>query len=192
MSTVKGNFGQGLKAFGRNTDNILFYTKSSDFFFSQTFSEYKTAYIDGHYKYEELDGRRYRLISMIGPGGAGKGNPYYDVMGVGRYWRYSREKMQKLIEEGMVVQTKEGNVPQRKQYLDLGLGSANQSLWDNIESLTAASSERLGYPTQKPVALLERIISASSNPGGVVLDPFYGCGTTVHAAQKLGAAVDWH
>ena len=86
----------------------------------------------------------------------------------------------------MVVQTKPGNVPQRKQYLDQGKGVPVQSLWDDVPALHAQSGERLGYPTQKPVALLERIVSASSNEGDVVLDPFCGCGTTVHAAEKLG------
>jgi len=107
-------------------------------------------------------------------------------MGVTRYWRYSRERMQQLYEAGLIVQTKPGTVPQRKQYLDEGRGVGVQSLWDDIQALSASSAERLGYPTQKPVALLERIINASSNPGDVVLDPFCGCGTTIAAAQTLG------
>lgn len=85
----------------------------------------------------------------------------------------------------MIVQTNPGTVPQRKQYLDKGHGVGVQSLWDDIQALSASSSERLGYPTQKPVALLERIIQASSSPGDVVLDPFCGCGTTIDAAEKL-------
>lgn len=185
-STVKGNFGQGSKLFGRNTDNILFYTKTDDYVFNQGFSEYTQEYIDGFFKFYDQDGRRYRLISMIGPGGAAKGNPYYEVMGVSRFWRYSEKRMQTLIDAGQVVQTSPGTVPQRKLYLDEGKGVAVQSLWEGIESLSAASTEKLGYPTQKPLSLLERIISTSSNPGDVVLDPFCGCGTSIHAAQKLG------
>ena len=188
--TVKGNFGQGAKAFGRNYDNIFYFTKGKDYLFCQPFKEYSGGYVDKSYRFiEPITGRRYRLISMIGPGGAAKGNPIYEVMGVSRYWRYSREKMQEYIDADMVVQTKPGNVPQRKLYLDVGKGVPVQSLWDDVPALHAQSAERLGYPTQKPVALLERILSASSNPGDVVLDPFCGCGTTVHAAQKLGR--DW-
>lgn len=182
--TVKGNFGQGARQFDRNVDNLLFYTKSDLSFFKQPFAEYTESYLSTHYKYKEPDGRAYRLISMIGPGGAANSNPYYEVMGVSRYWRYSEKKMQELIDAGMVVQTRPGTVPQRKQYL--GGGVAVQSLWEDIPALSASSAERLGYPTQKPLALLERIVDASSRKGAIVLDPFCGCGTTIHAAQKLG------
>ena len=184
--TVKGNFGQGSCFFGPQTDTILFYTKTDVYTFNQPFTRYSTGYVDGTYRHVEPGtGRRYRLVSMIGPGGAAKGNPKYEVMGVERYWRYSKEHMQELIDQGLVVQTRPGTVPSRKYYLDEGKGVPVQSLWDDLNSLQAASTERLGYPTQKPVALLERIISASSNPGDVVLDPFCGCGRALVAAQKL-------
>lgn len=184
--TVKGNFGQGSKFFGRNFDTLFFFTKGREYQFNQPFKEYSDDYRDKTYRFVEPEtGRRYRLISMIGPGGAAKGNPFYEVMGVSRHWRYSKSKMKELIDDGMVVQTKLGNVPQRKLYLDVGKGVPLQAFWDDVPALHAASAERLGYPTQKPVALLERIVNASSNPGDVVLDPFCGCGTTVHAAQKL-------
>jgi adenine specific DNA methylase Mod len=185
VSTVKGNFGQGSKFFGPNIDDILFYAKSDEQIFNPIFSEYSEEYLEKFYKYEDPDGRRYRLISMIGPGGAAKGNPYYEVMGVSRFWRYSIKKMQDLIDKELVVQTNSEAVPQRKQYLDEGKGVAAQSLWEGIEALSASSAERLGYPTQKPLALLQWIIQASSNEGDIVLDPFCGCGTTIHAAQKL-------
>lgn len=94
--------------------------------------------------------------------------------------------MQKAFEDGLVVQTAPGRVPQLKRYLDEQEGLPISDLWIDIAPLNSQAQERLGYPTQKPVALLERIIAASSNPGDVVLDPFCGCGTTVHAAQKLG------
>ena len=185
--TVKGNIGQGSKMFGKNADTILFYRKSSSSVFNGVFSEYRHEYIEDFYKYIEPEtGRRYRLISMIGPGGAAKGNPQYEVMGVTRYWRYSRERMQDLINAGLVVQTRPGVVPCRKQYLDEGKGASVQSLWDDIPPLTAQAKERLGYPTQKPEALLERIVRTSSNEGDVVLDPFCGCGTALVVAQKLG------
>ena len=183
--TVKGNFGQGSKHFGQNTDTVFFYSKTDEYNFNPQFSPYSEEYVTEFFRYAESDGRRYRLISMIGPGGAAKGNPQYEFMGVTKYWRYSEVKMHELHASGMIVQTKPGTVPQRKQYLDQGRGVGCQSLWDDIPALSFSSKERLGYPTQKPVALLERIISASSNEGDVVLDPFCGCGTAVHAAQKL-------
>jgi len=186
VHTVKGNFGQGSKFFGANTDTLLFYSKSDEQKFNPIFTEYSADYLQKFYHFTEANGRRYRLISMIGPGGAAKGNPQYEFMGVTRYWRYSRERMQQLYEAGLIVQTKPGTVPQRKLYLDVGRGVSVQSLWDDIQALSASSAERLGYPTQKPVALLDRIIRSSCPEGGVVLDPFCGCGTTIAAAQALG------
>src|SRR5258707_1039485 len=103
--TVKGNFGQGTKFFDRNTDTILFYAKSNDSVFSPPFVPYSDKYKDKHYRLiEPTTGRRYQLISMEGPGGASKGNPEYEIMGVKRYWRYSKEKMAELIGSGLVVQ----------------------------------------------------------------------------------------
>jgi hypothetical protein len=106
-------------------------------------------------------------------------------MGVSRHWRYSKEKMKKLIDEGRVIQTRPGAVPQLKRYLDEMPGVPLQDVWVDLPILNNRSKEMLGYPTQKPVALLERIVATSSNEGDVVLDPFCGCGTTIHAAQKL-------
>ena len=184
--TVKGNFGQGSKLWGQATDTLLFYSKANEYVFNQPFSSYSQEYIDKAYRHVEPEtGRNYRLVSMIGPGGAAKGNPQYEVMGVTKYWRYSRERMQELIDQGLVVQSKPGAVPHRKYYLDEGRGVPIQSLWDDIGNLQASAAERLGYPTQKPEALLERVIEASSNEGDVVLDPFCGCGTAVAAAEKL-------
>jgi DNA modification methylase len=184
--TVKGNTGQGAKFFDRNTDVILFYTKSSEFTFNPQYKPYTQSYIDSFYKHKDLDGRRYQLISMTAPGDAAKGNPIYEVMGVRRYWRYTRERMQKLIDDGLVVQTSPGAVPRKKLYLDDGKGVPVQSMWDDVSALHSQAAERLGYPTQKPEALLERIIKASSNAGDTVLDAYCGCGTTVAVAQRLG------
>lgn len=181
--TVKGNFGQGAKGWAPNTDSILFYTKSRDYTFHQPFAPYSDEYIRKHFRFDDARGR-YRLISMIGPAGAAKGNPLYEFMGVTRYWRYSKKSMAKLVADDMIVQTKPGTVPQRKLYV--GQGVPIQSLWEGIGSLQAADAERLGYPTQKPISLLERIIAARSNSDDVVLDPFCGCGTAVDAAQRLG------
>jgi DNA modification methylase len=176
---------QGAKHYGRLTDSIFFYSKGDDVTWNQTYRPYDETYIDRDYRRVEADGRRYRLDNIQGPGGAEKGNPYYEVMGVSRYWRYSREKMQQLIEAGRIIQTRPGAVPQYKRYLDEMPGVSIQNLWDDISVINNRSKELLGYPTQKPLALLERIISVSSNEGDVVLDPFCGCGTAVHAAQKL-------
>jgi adenine-specific DNA-methyltransferase len=185
-STVKGNFGQGSKLWSPNTENVLFYTKGDEYTFRPVFVPYTDKYIETFFRYREPDGRRYRLISMIGPGGEAKGNPIYEVMGVKRPWRYSKDKMKKLIEDRLVVQTSPSSVPQRKQYLEDGKGVAVQTLWDDIEALSPSATERVGYATQKPEALLERILNASSNETDLVLDCFVGSGTTAAVAEKLG------
>lgn len=185
--TIKGNFGQGKSSLDSNTDNIFVYSKSGQYKFNSTYLPYSNEYIEKFYKYvDPVTNRRYRLISMICPGGGGKGNPKYEVMGVTRYWRYSEQRMKELISNGMVVQTKHGTVPQRKQYLDEGQGVAVQTLWDDIGGLGASSQEREDYPTQKPKALLERIIKASSSEGDLVADFFCGSGTTGAVAERLG------
>ena len=131
------------------------------------------------------DGRRYRISDLSGPGGEAKGNPYFEFLGVPGYWRYSKETMEELYRQGRIIQTRPGAVPQYKRYLDEMPGVPIQNIWTDIAVINNRSKEKLGYPTQKPLALLERIIQASSNPGDVVLDPFCGCGTAVVAAQKL-------
>jgi DNA modification methylase len=177
---------QGRKGYGSIADILLFYSKSEDYLFNTQFLPYSQDYIDRYYRYRDADGRRYWLDNLTGPGGAAKGNPEYEVMGVTRHWRYSKERMGELIAKGRIVQTKPGNVPQYKRYLDEMPGLPLQNIWVDIAPINMMARERLGYPTQKPVALLERIISASSNPGDLVLDPFCGCGTTIDAAEKLG------
>jgi adenine-specific DNA-methyltransferase len=184
--TVKGNIGQGSKYLGANTDTIYCYSKSPSYVFNQQFVPYSEEYIEQFFRYTDKGGRRYRLISMIGPGGAAKGNPVYAVMGVTRAWRYSQTRMKGMIKDGLVVQTSPGTVPQRKQYLDDGEGVSVQSLWDDINSIGASSSERVDYPTQKPEELLERIIKTSSYEGGIVADFFCGSGTTGSVAERLG------
>jgi site-specific DNA-methyltransferase (adenine-specific) len=190
-TTAKADYKQGAKHFPRVRDIILRYKKEGrgDVVYNQPFTEYDEKYLNSKYGKVDESGRRYRLDNLTGPGGAAKGNAYYEVMGVSRHWRYTKEKMAALISEGRIVQTKPGGVPQYKRYLDEMPGVPCSDDWDDIRPINSQAQERLGYPTQKPVALLERIINASSNPGDVVLDPFCGCGTTVHAAQKLGR--DW-
>ena len=171
---------------GRIHDVILFYTKTESAVRNTVYTPYDSEYVDEHYKYEDEGGRRYALNNLTAPGGALKGNPLYEVMGVSRYWKYTKVKMQQLIEKGRIVQTNQGNVPRLKYYLDEMPGISLQDIWTDIKSLRGHRKERLGYPTQKPVELLERIIRASSNEGDVVLDPFCGCGTAIAAAHKLG------
>ena len=177
---------QGRRQHGRIHDTILFYSKSAEWKWNPIYTPYDDQYVEQFYKYiEEGTGRRYRLGDLTGPGGAAKGNPSYEVMGVTRFWRYSQEKMHQLIHEGRIIQTKPGAVPAYKRYLDEMEGVPLQDMWTDIGPIGAQAQERLGYPTQKPLALLERIVLASSNEGDTVLDPFCGCGTTIHAAQKL-------
>jgi DNA modification methylase len=185
-SSAHSDAGQGARHFGRITDTIFFYNKSDDAStWHPLYRDYDEKYVERDYRRVDPDGRRYRLDNIQGPGGEKKGNPFYEVMGVSRYWRYSKEKMQALIDAGRIIQTRPGAVPQFKRYLDEGKGMPIQNLWDDVAVINNRADEFLGYPTQKPLALLERIIAASSNEGDVVLDPFCGCGTAVHAAQKL-------
>lgn len=185
-SDAKGDAGQGSKHFGRVNDTILFYSKTEERIWNPQWIPLDPGYVDRFYRYNDADGRRYKLDNMLGPGGAAKGNPYYEVMGVSRYWRYSRERMAELVKQGRVIQTNPGTVPMYKRYLDESRGTPLTTNWSDISLIRGWSGEKLGYPTQKPLALLERIINASSNPGDVVLDPFCGCGTAVDAAQRLG------
>ncbi|MFZ3375002.1 MAG: DNA methyltransferase [Chthoniobacterales bacterium] len=188
-SSAHSDAAQGRRQHGRIHDVIFFYTKADEWTWNHIFSEYDEGYVESFYKFVEPGtGRRYRLGDITAPGGASpkKKNPYYEFLGVSRYWRYSKERMQELYDAGRIIQSKPGAVPAYKRYLDEMKGVPLQDLWLDIKPIGAQAQERLGYPTQKPQALLERIISASTNPGDVVLDPFCGCGTTIHAAQKLG------
>lgn len=185
-SSAHSDTRQGRKQHGRIHDVVLFYTKTDDWTWNPVYTPYDPEYVDQFYRHvEEGTGRRYRLGDITGPGGAAKGNPQYEVMGVTRYWRYSKERMQELIDEGRIVQTRPGTVPAYKRYLDEMPGTPLQDVWTDVAPIGAQAAERLGYPTQKPLALLERIILSSSNEGDVILDPFCGCGTTIDAAQKL-------
>jgi DNA modification methylase len=178
---------QGSKHLGRIHDSIFLYSGGQDYTFKHLYSDYDLSYTDKFYRHEEPDtGRRYRLSDITGPGGASKGNPHYEFLGVTRYWRFSREKMEELYKAGIIVQTKPGAVPAQKRYLDEAKGVPLGSVWDDINPLHAADAERLGYPTQKPLKLLERILEISSRPNDIVLDAFCGCGTALVAAQNLG------
>jgi len=189
-TSAKSDFVQGATHFPRVHDIIFRYGRSDAVkqTYAQQFSPYLSDYTETKYPFLDDNGRRYGLWDMSGPGGAAKGNPFYEVMGISRYWRYSEARMAELIADGRVVQPKPGAVPRYKRYLDEMQGVPVGDVWDDIPPINSQAAERLGYPTQKPLALLERIIAASSNPGDVILDPFCGCGTAVHAAEKLGRA----
>jgi site-specific DNA-methyltransferase (adenine-specific) len=184
--TAHSDTKQGRKLHGRIHDTILFYTKGDEWTWNVMHIPYDESYLQSHYKSVDAEGRRFRLDNLTGPGGAAKGNPYYEVMGIKRYWRFSKDRMDGLIREGRIVQTKPGTVPQYKRYLDEMHGVSLQDLWTDLNPLNSQAKEALGYPTQKPLSLLDRIIAVSSNKGDVVLDPFCGCGTAIEAAHRLG------
>lgn len=138
-------------------------------------------------KYSQSDpnGRLYQLDNLINPN-PDRPNLTYEFLGVTRVWRWTKERMQEAYERGLVIQSAPGRVPRFKRYLDEQRGIPLDDVWTDIPPLNSQAQERLGYPTQKPLALLERIIKLSSKPGDVVLDPFCGCGTAIEAAQSLG------
>jgi len=186
-STAHSDTKQGRKQHGRIHDIIFFYTKGNDWTWNPVYTTYSQEYIDTFYRHvEEGTGRRYRLgdLTAAKPGG----DTSYEWNGVrpykGRYWAYSKSKMEQFEKEGRLVYTKTG-MPCYKRYLDEMPGVPLQDIWTDLTSIGSGASERLGYPTQKPEALLERIIRASSNEGDVVLDPFCGCGTALIAAERL-------
>jgi DNA modification methylase len=186
-STAHSDAKQGSKHFGRLHDVLLFYTGGSENYpWNEQYLPLAQAYVDSHYANRDADGRRYMWDNLTGPGGAAKGNAYYEVLGVEGFWRYSREKMAELIKEGRVAIPPKGKTPRLKRYLDQSKGVPLQSVWDDLSPVNSQAKESLGYPTQKPLGLLERIIKTSSNPGQTVLDAFCGCGTALVSAQNLG------
>ena len=184
-TTANGNARQN---FGVITDAIFGYSKSDSPKFNRLFVDYDPEYLRTKYSHVDKAGRRYRLDNLRNPGY--RPNLVYDYKGFKPHpngWAISREKMEQWDAEGRIELPKkpEGRI-QLRRFLDEQPGLAITNLWDDIPAINSQAQERLGYPTQKPQALLERIISASSNEGDIVLDPFCGCGTTIHAAQKLG------
>ena len=205
---------QGRKQHGRVHDILLYFTKSAEWTWNVTYTPYDQEYVDSFYRHEEpVTGRKFQMDNLTAakPGGdtayewrvkrreqdnweADLGNewenplPGWEYKAVppyqGRYWAFSQENMREFERQGRLAYTKTGT-PRYKRYLDEMPGVPLQDLWEDIRPIGAKARERLGYPTQKPEALLERIISASSNEGDVVLDPFCGCGTAIAAAERL-------
>ena len=204
---------QGRRQYGNVRDTILFYTKSNKWNWNWQYTEYDSEYLDNSYRLIEPDsGRRYQMDNLTAAKEGGDtsyqwrvkrpengewqaditdefltpvdGWEYKGVLPYrGRYWAYSKENMAEMTRQGRIAYTK-GGVPRYKRYLDEMPGVPLQNDWTDIRP--PSGSEYLNYRTQKPLALLERIIRASSNEGDVVLDPFCGCGTAVAAAHKLG------
>ena len=178
---------QGSKMFGRIHDTIFHYTKSNSFTWNTMYDPYPEEYIEKYYKYVEPEtGRRYALGDVSGPGGASKGNPRYSFLGITRYYRFSKKRMMQMYKDGKIVQRAKGTVPLQKRYLDEMPGIMLQDVWNDIKSVQVTKKEDVGYSTQKPLKLLERIIQISSNEKDLVLDPMCGSGTTLVASQNLG------
>ena len=151
------------------------------------YEPYPDDYIEKNYKYVEAKtGRKYALGDVSGPGGAAKGNPRYSFLGVTRYYRFNKKKMALLYQKGKVVQRRKGLVPLQKRYLDEMPGIMLQDVWNDIRSAQVLKKENVGYSTQKPLKLLERIIQVSSNPKDIVLDCMSGSGSTLVASHNLG------
>ena len=174
--------------FGVSSDTILFYAKSPRTGFNRQHRPSNEAYISSKFTHTEIDGRVYRLDNITSP--SPRPNLFYEYKGhwpPQNGWAVSPARMKEMDLEGRLhIPDDPTKRIQRKRFLDELEGETVDSLWDDISPINSQAQERLGYPTQKPLALLERILNASSNPGDMVLDPFCGCGTAVHAAQKLG------
>ncbi len=174
-----------------NHDVIFCYGKTGEAFWSAaaTFKPYDSADLDektaGKYSHRDPDGRLYQLSDLTNPN-PDRPNLTYEFLGVTKVWRWTKDRMQKAYDAGLVVQPSPGAVPRLKRYLDEQHGRPLGDVWSDIPPLNSQARERLGYATQKPLALLERIIQASSKEGDTVLDPFCGCGTAICAAHKLG------
>jgi site-specific DNA-methyltransferase (adenine-specific) len=178
--------------FGDVTDTIFYYAKSSELVWNQQFKQLNEEETRAKYPNVDPDGRRWQSVTLRNPGVRPNLHYPYKASNGEVYqphpngWSCNLERMEKYDREGRLhFPSKSNGALRLKMYADESKGERLQSLWEDIPPLGAQAQERLGYPTQKPLALLERIISTSSNESDVVLDPFCGCGTTVHAAQKL-------
>ena len=185
-SSAHSDAKQGRTQHGRIHDVILFYTKTDVWDWNHVFTPYDASYIDAFYKYvEPKTGRRYRLGDLTGPGGAAKGNPSYEVMGVTRFWRYSKEKMAELTRQGRIVQTKPGAVPAYKRYLDEMPGVSLQDLWTDIGPIGAhvavGVTANAGYEQDRRTEV---------ELDAVILGPASSRGITVVDGIETAAAVD--
>lgn len=170
-------------------DVILFYSKSDEFTWNRPYVPLDDDHRERHYSHVDATGRKYAHGELTGPGTrngrSGVAWRGFDVAAMGRHWTTTVEKLETMHKEGRIYLPEDGSWPRLIRYEDESKGRALGDVWVDIAPINMMAKERLGYPTQKPVVLLERIIGASSNVGDVVLDPFCGCGTAVHAAEKL-------
>jgi len=177
------------KRYGRNIDTILYYSKGSDPTWNPIKVAYSQEYIASHYSQHDERGY-YTTRDLTAPdhGGLSQGLRYQwkDVSPPkGRTWTCIIEKMEEYDRAGLISYSRDG-MPRLKRYLEDMPGVSLQTLWDDIPPINSQATERLDYPTQKPLALLDRIIQVSSSPDSWILDPFCGCGTAIASAQKLG------
>jgi len=173
--------------YGNNCDFLLFYTRSENYTWNQPFSAFDSSYVDSHYTRIDESGRRYRLVTLDAP--AHGRPPNYAWKGVwppkGRMWALTKDKMEELERQGRIEYTR-NKIPNRRYFLDEMKGVPCQSLWTDIFPVNSQAIESVGYVTQKPEALLERIIKSSSSKGDIVLDCFVGSGTSAAVAERLG------
>ncbi|MEN6371068.1 MAG: site-specific DNA-methyltransferase [Armatimonadota bacterium] len=177
------------KRYGPVHDVILFYAKGIPHIWNAQHTPYTSEYISKFYRHIDTDGRRYTLSDLTAAGtrNGSSGQPWrgIDPATKGNHWKYKIETLEILDEAGRIYWPQNSGMPRYKRFLDEVKGIALQDIFDDIQPISAHAAERMGYPTQKPLTLLERIINASSNPGDIVFDPFCGCGTAVVAAEKL-------
>lgn len=168
-------------------DTIFFYTGGSEYTWNKQFEPYDQTYVDEFYTHVDPDGRRWKRGDLTSPNP--RPNMMYEFKGYPsplKGWRFTKERLEQLDREGKIHYPKDPKgVPRLKSYLDEMPGVPLQTVWTDIRPLHNLAAERLGYPTQKPLSLLERIIKASSNENDIVLDAFCGCGTALVAAQNL-------
>ena len=181
-STPRGNAN---RRYPELTDFILFYTKTENSIWNEQYGDYRPEYVEKYYCYvDENSGRRFQPTSLLGHSGV---NPVYEWRGIQKPWRYPKHRLDEL-EAGKLLYwpANEDGIPRLKRFLDEQKGVPIQSLWDDIFAVNSQAKEDTGYATQKPEALIERIIKASSNEGDLVADFFCGSGTTAAVAEKLG------
>ncbi|MCR4286596.1 MAG: site-specific DNA-methyltransferase, partial [Deltaproteobacteria bacterium] len=167
--------------YGKVHDTILYYSKNEEHTFNTQYQPYSAQYLK-MYSMDDGDGRKYKVENTLGPGGRGS---KYEWNGHNRIWRYAKDTMKKLEHDGLLYYTKTG-FPKKKVYLDEMPGKPLQDIWTDINVIAGQAKELVGYPTQKPEALLERVLKVSSNEGDLVADFFCGSGTTLAVAEKLG------
>ncbi len=177
------------KKFSPIHDVLLYYAKTDRVQWNAPRTDYEPAYLDKYYRFDDGDGRLHWRDNLCAAGirHGSSGRPWrgIDPGAKGMHWKFTVEKLDELDKEGRIYWPKKGTMPQYKRYREELKGKTVPDIWDDIDRINPVGGERLGYPTQKPEALLERILTASSNEGDIVLDPFCGCGTTIAVAQKL-------